>query len=62
MSEAQLNFPELICEDCMTDDSIKCKRNRDAKCLECGKELCGFHISKHLEKEHYISTTWEGGK
>lgn len=58
----QEQMPELYCVDCLADSSIKCKRDKNVKCLECGKEFCGYHIINHLEKEHLISTTWEGAK
>lgn len=50
----------VICEDCKKDKKIKCPRNADAKCLECGAELCGYHIGKHLHEQHCISLTWRG--
>jgi len=53
-------FPELFCEECLTDKEIKCKRDKDVKCLHCGAELCAYHMAKHLEKEHCVSTTWKG--
>lgn len=51
---------DLFCEDCLKDPEIQCKRDRDVMCLQCGRELCGFHIKRHLEEEHQISTTWRG--
>ena len=56
----ELLFPELFCEDCLTDPEIKCKRDKDVKCLHCGAELCGYHMSKHLEEKHFVSLTWKG--
>lgn len=53
-------FPELFCEECLKDDTIKCKRNKDVKCLMCGAELCGFHMVKHLKKKHFVSLLWRG--
>lgn len=53
-------FPELFCEECLNDPEIKCKRDKDVKCLHCGAELCGYHMSKHLEDKHMVSLTWMG--
>ena len=60
MTEAQLLLKELFCEDCIKDDSINCKRDKDVKCLMCGAELCGHHILPHLKKEHLVSIEWRG--
>ena len=49
----------VLCEDCETDNEIQCPRDRDLKCLKCGKELCAYHMGKHL-KEHSISVDWKG--
>lgn len=35
---------------CMHDNKIKCERDKDVKCLHCGAELCGYHMSRHLQK------------
>jgi len=59
MDKAKM-FPELFCEDCLKDEAIECKRDKDVKCLLCGAELCGYHMLSHLEKKHLISTTWTG--
>lgn len=53
-------FPELICEECLNDPEIKCKRDKDVKCLHCDMELCGYHMSKHLKEKHFVSLTWKG--
>lgn len=58
--EKARRFPELFCEDCLTDPDVKCPRNKDVRCIHCGKELCGYHIVKHLEEEHVVSITWQG--
>ena len=50
----------ILCEDCKKDAEIKCPRDRDVKCLKCGKELCGYHMAKHLKREHQISIDWKG--
>jgi len=53
-------FPELFCEECLKDNEIKCKRDKDVKCLICGAELCGYHMAKHLKEKHEVSITWKG--
>lgn len=60
--EHSVRKPSLpnICPDCLKDEKIKCPRNTDAKCLECGVELCGYHIGKHLYGKHLISLEWRG--
>ena len=51
-------MPNLLhCIDCLGDPKIFCKRDPDARCLHCGKELCGAHIITHLQRAHYISIT-----
>lgn len=42
-------YGELFCDDCKEDETIKCPRDKDVKCLSdnCGKELCAFHMKKH---------------
>lgn len=47
------------CEDCLKDDTVFCKRNPDAQCLECGARLCAGHIAGHLQKEHCMSLSME---
>ena len=51
---------DILCEECRTDPGIKCPRDRDVKCLKCGKELCAYHMTKHLKDEHSISIDWKG--
>lgn len=53
-------FPDLFCAECLKDPEIKCKRDKDVKCLHCGTELCGYHMAIHLERDHQVSTTWKG--
>lgn len=55
-------YPHLFCEDCLKDSEIKCKRDKDVKCLHCGAELCGYHMGKHLTEKHLVSLTWQGFK
>ena len=55
-------FPEIFCEECLTDTEIDCKRDKDVKCLHCGMELCGYHMGKHLEEKHFVSLEWMGIK
>jgi len=49
-----------LCPDCIADPEIKCPRNKDGKCLECGAELCAYHLMKHFRKDHCISIEWRG--
>ncbi len=53
-------FPQLFCEECLTDDEVSCKRDKDVKCLHCGVELCGYHMGKHLKEKHFVSLEWTG--
>jgi len=53
-------FPWVFCEMCLTDNEVTCKRDKDVRCLECGMELCGYHMAIHLKKAHFISLTWTG--
>jgi len=53
-------FRDLFCEACLKDPEIKCKRDKDVKCLHCGAELCGYHMAKHLTEKHNVSLTWRG--
>jgi len=50
----------ILCEACKDDDEVNCPRDKDAKCLKCGKELCAYHLFKHLQDEHQISIDWKG--
>jgi len=51
---------DIFCEDCRTDKEITCPRDKDVRCFKCGKELCGYHMAKHLQESHNISITWKG--
>jgi len=53
-------FPELFCEDCLKDPEVECKRDLDVQCIHCGKKLCGYHMARHLEKEHLVDLNWKG--
>ena len=46
-----------FCPDCKADRAIRCPRNTDAQCLECGQAFCGAHIAPHLAKVHCIALT-----
>lgn len=48
-----LKIPK-ICPECIAEVDIICPRDVDVRCLECGTELCGGHISEHL-KGHCIT-------
>ncbi len=58
--EKHERYPEIFCVECITDDSISCKRDKDVKCLHCGMELCGYHIGPHLERVHFVDLEWKG--
>lgn len=60
MPKKEEMFPELFCEECLTDDDISCKRDKDVKCLHCGMELCGYHMGKHLKEKHFVDLEWMG--
>lgn len=53
-------FPEMFCVECIDDPEIKCKRDKDVRCLHCGAELCGLHMASHLKEKHFVSLTWKG--
>jgi len=46
-----------LCVDCQLDPNVTCPRDRDAKCLICGLELCGAHIGPHLTRAHCVALT-----
>jgi hypothetical protein len=53
-------FPELFCEECITDPDIECERDVDVICAHCGAKLCGYHMKKHLEEKELVSCEWTG--
>jgi len=46
--------PEICCA-CIADKEVFCPRDVDAKCLICGAEFCGAHITLHLREAHCVS-------
>lgn len=49
----------IVCQDCLYDTNIVCKRDANVTCLECGSPFCGGHILNHLTIVHSVTTSLE---